>query len=32
MLVLYTYDPEAIVFGGSIAHAFGFSVKRCTNS
>ena len=24
MLVLYTYDPEAIVFGGSIAHAFGF--------
>ena len=24
MLVLYTYDPEAIVFGSSIAHAFGF--------
>lgn len=24
MLVLYTYDPEAIVFGGSIAQAFGF--------
>lgn len=23
-LVLYTYDPEAIVFGGSIASAFGF--------
>lgn len=24
MLVLYAYDPEAIVFGGSISHAFGF--------
>lgn len=24
MLVLYAYDPDAIVFGGSIAHAFGF--------
>ena len=24
MMILYAYDPEAIVFGGSIAHAFGF--------
>lgn len=24
MVVLYAYDPEAIVFGGSIAHAFDF--------
>lgn len=24
MLVLYAYDPQAIVFGGSIAHAFDF--------
>ena len=24
MLTLYAYDPEAIVFGGSISHAFGF--------
>ena len=24
MLALYAYDPQAIVFGGSIAHAFGF--------
>lgn len=24
ILILYTYDPEAIVFGGSIAHAFEF--------
>ncbi len=24
MLVLYAYDPEAIVFGGSISHAFPF--------
>lgn len=24
MLALYAYDPEAIVFGGSIAHAFEF--------
>lgn len=24
MMVLYAYDPEAIVFGGSIAQAFGF--------
>lgn len=24
MLVLYVYDPEAIVFGGSIAHAYEF--------
>ena len=23
-LALYAYDPQAIVFGGSIAHAFGF--------
>ena len=23
MMILYAYDPEAIVFGGSIAHAFG---------
>ena len=24
MLVLYAYDPEAIVFGGSISQAFDF--------
>ena len=24
MLALYAYDPQAIVFGGSISHAFGF--------
>lgn len=24
MLILYAYDPEAIVFGGSIAQAYGF--------
>lgn len=24
MMVLYVYDPEAIVFGGSIAHAYEF--------
>ena len=24
MLILYAYDPEAIVFGGSISHAFDF--------
>ena len=24
MMILYAYDPEAVVFGGSIAHAFGF--------
>ncbi|WP_295938816.1 ROK family protein [uncultured Alistipes sp.] len=24
MMILYAYDPEAIVFGGSIAHAFDF--------
>lgn len=24
MLTLYAYDPQAIVFGGSISHAFGF--------
>jgi len=24
MMILYAYDPEAIVFGGSIAHAYGF--------
>ncbi|WP_296111442.1 ROK family protein [uncultured Alistipes sp.] len=24
MLALYAYDPQAIVFGGSIAYAFGF--------
>lgn len=32
MMILYAYDPEAIVFGGASPMPSGFSGRRCTSS